>query len=440
MAIAQGESVDLIMGNGFFDKRRLIGTAAMVGIVALTMATAVHADPLTEAFTQDTPLIDIRVRYEGVDQVGFAKEADAITERARLGYQTGEWNGFSALFQFDQISALNNDLYNSTRNGKTSYPIVGDPSMTALDRLQLTYQSDFDTVFTLGRQRLILDDQRFVGNVDWRQHEQTFDGISFVNKSIPDLTLTYAYIDQVNRIYGPQTATVASQVGYFDGNIHLINAAYTGINDLKLVGYTYLLDLDNNGISAALSKSLSTATYGVRGEFKHSLGLGIGGKLTGEYAYQTNYANNPGTFGLDYYLVEGSLNYKGLGGLVGYELLGSNGTVGFSTPLATLHIFNGWADQFLTTPAKGLDDLYFKASYTLEEVPVFSQVAAIVMYHEYRTAMADINYGSEWDGSLEFKMDKNLSFLATYADYLSSEVKSTPTDKRIAWFSVSYKY
>ena len=35
------------------------------------------------------------------------------------------------------------------------------------------------------------------------------------------------------------------------------------------------------------------------------------------------------------------------------------------TPLATLHAFNGWADMFLTTPANGLQDLYFRASYTL---------------------------------------------------------------------------
>jgi hypothetical protein len=36
---------------------------------------------------------------------------------------------------------------------------------------------------------------------------------------------------------------------------------------------------------------------------------------------------------------------------VGYELLGSdNGEYGFATPLATLHKFNGWADQFLGTP------------------------------------------------------------------------------------------
>jgi hypothetical protein len=438
MAIAQGESIDSIMAKRFRIRKQFIGAASAVVLVAPAMAA--HADPLTEAFTQGRPLIDIRLRYEGVDQYGFAKNADALTVRARLGYQTGDWNGFSALFEFDQISIPGSDDFNSTRNGKTAYPVVADPSMTALDRLQVSYKSDFDTVATLGRQRIILDDARFVGNVGWRQHEQTYDAISVVNKSIPDLTLTYAYADRVNRVFGPENAAVAAQVGYFNGNIHLINAAYTGIDDLKLVGYAYLLDLDNNGPSAALAKNLSTATYGVRGQFTHSLGHGIAGKLTGAYAYETDYARNPGSFALDYYLAEASLSYKGLCGLAGYESLGSNGVTGFSTPLATLHAFNGWADQFLTTPAKGLDDLYFKAAYTLEDVPVFSQIAAVAMYHTFRTEVAHIDYGSEWDGSLDLAMDKNLAFQIAYADYISSGVAATPADKRILWLSANYKY
>ena len=39
-----------------------------------------------------------------------------------------------------------------------------------------------------------------------------------------------------------------------------------------------------------------------------------------------------------------------------------DGMYGFSTPLATLHKFNGWSDQFLTTPKEGLVDLYASIS------------------------------------------------------------------------------
>ncbi|MDE2135710.1 MAG: hypothetical protein KGM97_05620 [Alphaproteobacteria bacterium] len=422
-------------------KASLNSAAAVAGMLILTAtATKANADPFMIVFTQGKPLIDIRIRYEGVDQAGFAKGADALTLRARFGYQTGDWNGLNALFEFDQVSALGMDSFNNTRNGKTAFPVVADPSMTALNRLQITYNSDFDTVFTLGRQRIVFDNARFIGNVGWRQHEQTYDGISFVNKSLPNLALTYAYIDRVNRVFGPQTAAVAAQVGYFDGNVQLFNASYTGIDHLKLVGYTYLLDLANKGTSAALSKSLSTATYGLRGEFMGSLGDGVGAKLTGEYAHQTNYASNPGSFDLDYYLVEGSVNYKAVSGLIGYESLAGDGTRGFSTPLATLHSFNGWADQFLATPANGLTDLYVKAAYTFKEVSVLSQITAVVMYHDFKSERLNTGLGSEWDGSVDFEMDKYLSFELTYADYASSELAGTPVTKRIGWLSANYKY
>ena len=55
-----------------------------------------------------------------------------------------------------------------------------------------------------------------------------------------------------------------------------------------------------------------------------------------------------------------------------YESLEGNGARGFSTPLATLHAFQGWADVFLNTPADGVDD----ASLTLVVRPPIAALAA----------------------------------------------------------------
>jgi hypothetical protein len=48
---------------------------------------------------------------------------------------------------------------------------------------------------------------------------------------------------------------------------------------------------------------------------------------------------------------------------------------GFTTPLATLHKFQGWADKFLTTPVNGLADLYVNAGYTRKGVGPLAPVA-----------------------------------------------------------------
>lgn len=304
----------------------------MLSLAALT--TAAHAELTLPAMLADgRPVIDLRARYEDVDDHSKALLGEAGTLRARLGYETGTWNNFQLAFDFDQIWTLGGATFNSTRNGKTAYPIIADPAMTTLNRLQLTYTTGLETKITIGRQRLLIGNQRFVGNSGWRQHEQTFDSVSAVNTSLKDLTVTYAYIYRVNRIDGPSmpvpsitAAAATGQASYFKSNSHVFDAVYTGLPGFKLEAYTFLLDLAAPGYAASPAQQtatakLSTATYGGRADYTLPLSNGLAGKISGEYAHQTNYAANPLFYGLDYWLGEASLSYQGLTGLVGYELL-----------------------------------------------------------------------------------------------------------------------
>ena len=61
-----------------------------------------------------------------------------------------------------------------------------------------------------GRQRITLDDHRFIGNVGWRQNEQTFDSVRVTTNLIPDLKLDYSYIWEVQRIFGSKSSRSAS--------------------------------------------------------------------------------------------------------------------------------------------------------------------------------------------------------------------------------------
>jgi len=423
----------------------------LAGAIAGLTCHAASADPLLDALTAGRPIIDLRGRYETVSDASKKVDANAITLRARLGYETGSWNGLSLLADFDQIWAIGDEAYNSTRNGKTAYPVVADPSMTVLNRLQLTYVSDFDSKFVIGRQRLLIGNQRFIGNSGWRQHEQTFDAISAVNTSVTGLTLTYAYLYRINRVYGPdaQVPTATAPIGqanYFKSDSHVIDGVYTGVPGLRLEGYSFLLDLNGPGYATtpALMRAaarLSTATYGGRGDYVLPLD-GVGAKITGEYAHQTNYRANPLTFGLDYWLGEGSLTWKGVTGLVGYESLGGNGTIGFATPVATLHAFNGWADMFLTTPTNGLKDLYLKLGYLLPADLIMSKSLNLnATYHDFKTDNLNRGIGSEWDLQAELTVDASLSFLASYANYAGSGTTFGGfADKSIFWLQTAYKY
>jgi hypothetical protein len=395
----------------------------------------------------------LRARYETADDASKTMDGNAVTLRARLGYETGSWNGLSAQFDFDQVWTIGGATYNSTRNGKTTFPVIADPAMTALNRLQLTYASDFDTRFVMGRQRLLIGNQRFIGNSGWRQHEQTFDAISAVNSSIKDLTLTYAWLYRVNRVYGPDDPTPSNtpaaatgQATYFKSDSHVLDGIYTGLPGLRLEAYAFLLDLSAPGYATlpaqqAAAARLSTATYGGRGDYSLAL-HGVTAKFSGEYARQTGYAGNPLSFGLNYWLGEAGLTWQGATGLIGYETLGGNGVIGFATPLATLHAFNGWADTFLTTPVNGLKDFYLRAAYAVPTEAVAGKTLNLTAtWHDFKTDRLNQGIGSEWDLQAELVMDARLSFLAKYADYAGSGVAAGGfADKSVFWLQTAFKY
>lgn len=420
---------------------------AVLGFVGFVLActNASAEQPLIASITQGKLLVDIRTRYEAVDDDNCTacagQDADALTVRARLGYETGYWNDLSLLFEFDQIWSLGSEDYNSTRNGETTFPVVADPEMTQLNRLQLSYATDFDTKIVFGRQRLLFGNQRFVGNVGWRQHEQTFDALTFVNTSLPDLTVTYSYVNRVNRVFGPDAPIPASgQADHFDSNSHLADAIYVGIPNVKLEAYGLLLDLEQDGPSPATALKLSTATFGLRAEGKWNVEEGWTLQAAGEYAHQSDYAANPLSVDLAYWLAEAGVGYEGFTLLAGREVMEGDGAIGFSTPLATMHAFDGWADMFLTTPVNGLTNSYVKASYTANEALGLKSMTANVIYRDFATERTDIDIGTELDASLEFVIDKNASVLLKHASYDGDGVGFGGfKDKTISWISLNYK-
>lgn len=415
-----------------------MATLLLANVIAFASGTA-HAQPsLKNAIDTGMPIIDVRLRLEDVDQANKPKNASATTIRARLGYQTGQYLGFSALAEFDFVQHLGPKHYFDSIGGGSSalYPTVADPDMTALNRLQLTYgirlaesgtaNNAQDLRLTIGRQRIILGNGRFIGNAGWRQHEQTYDGVSLVNTSLPGTTLTYAYVTRVNRVFGTN-----STVGRYDSHSHLFNAVYGGLLPyVKIEAYAYLLDLRQ-------APMLSTATYGLRGEGSFDLGKGFTATVNGAYAQQNDYVKNPLHLSLSNYLSEAGISYQGLTVLMGYEVLQGNGAMGFQTPLASLHPFQGWAETFLTKPANGIDNFYLKGGYGFTAAPLSEKVTVSLVYHDFSAERVHADYGSEWDAMVEAQVDNNVTVGTAYANYRGAG--SFP-DKTVFWVYTGYRY
>ena len=251
------------------------------------------------------------------------------------------------------------------------------------------------------------------------------------NTSVENLDLMYTYIGRVNRV-GGNVADLSAAAKDFQSSSHVLHANYDSCEYANLTGYIYLLDLNNSGVG----DGASSASYGVSVDGKAPLGDDLKLNYRGEFAFQTDYADNPNSYNAPYlHLTLGTkINPVSFG--IGYELLGSDNSVGFSTPLATLHKFNGWADVFLNTPSTGLQDCYAWAQVQLPwEMPLK------VMVHKFDAATAGkYNYGNELDIVVSRKFGKHWSGLVKYAYYDAKNTLPTGsnTDVHRFWAQVNF--
>ena len=217
----------------------------------------------------------------------------------------------------------------------------------------------------------------------------------------------------------------------FDSDSHLINLGYGGIEGLTLTGFAYLLDF-GNGAGA------SSETYGARAAYKTALSGDWSLKGAASYARQSEYGSNPASFSLDYYSVDAGASYGPLSFGAGYEVLEGDGTTGFSTPLATLHKFQGWADAFLTTPVDGIEDLSASLNYALPAFGPFTKITSGIVFHDFEAERTGASLGDEVDAVLSAALDNGIKLTAKYASFDGGS--AGPADREKLWFQVAYAY
>jgi hypothetical protein len=119
-----------------------VDTGVTIRLASLALlvfpSTVVGQSTLRDAIASGRPIVDVRLRFEHVDQSDKPKDAVATTIRARLGYQTGQFHGFTRLVEFDVGEHLGARRFHDSINGSADYPIIPDPDMIVLNRLQLS--------------------------------------------------------------------------------------------------------------------------------------------------------------------------------------------------------------------------------------------------------------------------------------------------------------
>jgi hypothetical protein len=239
---------------------------------------------------------NVRMRHEAVAQTSL-RGAEALTARVRLGFAPAPWEGWSALVEVESIAAVDGDRYSQAglNPAAAGRAVIGDPDSTEIN--QLHFGRTFGkTLVRLGRQRLFLDQGRFVGDGSWRQNQQTFDAAVIEDRTWAGTTLTYAHLRQVNRGLGrthPQ--------GRWRMDSHLFHALREGLPLGTLNTYAYFLDFPEMRANAC-------ATLGASLAGGAAMSPGMRWVYRVEAARQTDHGASPLDYAARYLAAESGVN------------------------------------------------------------------------------------------------------------------------------------
>ncbi|PKO53470.1 MAG: hypothetical protein CVU27_01515 [Betaproteobacteria bacterium HGW-Betaproteobacteria-20] len=467
-------------------KKRLISINICLAIATFSQIShaedAVESYTLLDAIKDGKPLTNFRLRYENVNQEAYQpapnankklETADAFTLRSLIGWQTAPINNFSFAVQITDVHEFNHDFndrrVNLSEPGKAKFANIVDPSYTDINQLYVDWTGIKNTKLRLGRQQLNLDNVRFIGDIGFRQNMQVFDGVTVLNKSIPDTEIFAAHFEQVRQI----------NTELRQGNIDIVNAKYRISPSESLVAYGYFIDADNlgqnNGNPAAASfvaqggnglgasqdavktatTDASSKTFGVRLDGVRKMNDDWKVLYTAEYAKQDDYRGGNPLIDAHYFKLGGGAAYGAWALRIDHEKLSSNkGKYAFQTPLGTNHLFQGWADQFLATPRQGIQDTFVTFSGLVEKAKLQAEYHVFYSDKDFETlGSTAINrkfgdkYGTEFDVSVTYPLYDKLIGKLEYANFNESDVYGATLkgaarkgDKEIFWLTAMYTF
>ena len=399
-------------------------------IVSLFSSAFVHGeylDDIGDAIFDGIPSVELRLGFEYSSTDDSSSPAKGLSLRSRFGYRTADYIDTNVFVQFHSLINLVEEFsFPGGEGGDRNRDVIADPNGERVHQAYIENQSLPGLRLRLGRQEILLDDQRFIGNVDWRQNGQSFDAITLTYQPISELTLYGSVINQVNTI----------NLDHVDlEHFILVNVRYTLEETHNFAIYTYLLDDEDNEND---SFTFGLRTNGLCGDFLiYDLG----------YARQEDYqgsdvrnADMISTFiGLEFDLLDFGVGYSRISGMDGNDKP-------FDTLFGTAHKFNGWADQFISTNGGnlrgGLQDVYFQVGTEIMYTRFF------LRFHFFDTTedeegIHDESYGNEIDFDISRELTDNLTAQIRAAFYNKKETDGNlnpTTDEEVFWARLLYDF
>lgn len=370
---------------------------------------------MTSLYAQDASIVDrtnitasLRTRYGVIDQDGNSGESLSALLRTTL--LTSWQESWSSLVELDYVGRGLRDHHSDgvTDNGE---PLVPDTAGLDLNQFYLE-QNGSGAQWRLGRQRIEYDNQRFVGGNAFWQNEQTFDGLTVQTRFAESSLLQYAYLYNVNRIFGEEAGRQLSehdgQYGELDGlrpvsrlgdhklDSHWLRAEWNEWDYHHLSGYAYFNEYRDFA-------ELSHRQAGLRHAFDYKFSSWrLRTQL--EYARQIRYELTDPIW-TSYELAEAALGYQAFEFAVRHEKLDSRAGRSFIAPLGSSHDFHGLVGKFASTPADGLVEQSARISW--RQSPWLIELRQL----QFDSAEHDLDYGSETNLTIRWRKNRSHSVM-----------------------------
>lgn len=398
-------------------------------IAALLLGTISTSAGAQDGPTSISPRFsgDVRLRYQTLETEDFVQNSEALTLRFHAAVELDIFKKTSFLAEVEGVTALI-DRYNDGTGDNPFLPVIPDPEGLELNRLQIISEFIPKTRVTAGRQRLALDDWRFIGSFPFRQNNQSIEAIRVETTAFGPGILDIGYFNKVRRPLGGDNIG-----GVFTGDSFFANYNLaTPLGRASAFHYATELETGPQGPNRHIASSQTTGVRVLGRRDWQDFAI----SWEGSYAIQSDYSDNPNDYSVNYGLAEFTVSPAALTFKFRGEVLGSDNGQSLQTPLASLHKFQGLADQFLSTPPDGLRDYSILAAYDLGPVGPFSNITTFARHHWFEADTDGRNYGRELDLSLKAKIDK-IGFALEYANY-DAETFSSDTQTLFLTTEISF--
>ena len=373
------------------------------------------------------PILSLRARAAHQEQ---QTAGSAASYRLRLSWQQPLYSALEAKIAFDHIATYWQENH-SDGVRFNSMPVIPDTPSTQINEAWISGHWQALKV-KIGKQRISLNNQRHIGSNGFWQDEQTFNATQLNYAAGMSTTINLSYLSKAYRITGPQAGA------YLKPSDHN-NLALNGLRPKELLGEhnlktlvaalkTTILDthkvsayyIDNDNLTAP---TLNYRSFGTSYQWKQAFGT-VKAAFEADLSLQQRNDINQ----IPYSRIRGELNNRHWHFALEQEQLGSKSGTAYITPMASLHDFQGFADQFLSTPSQGVTDHNIQARY------VFSGYKATVTGHHF-TGYSNTQYlGKELD--IDIKLP-DIYQLKTHLRYAYFAAPSTQQDVQRLFLTIS---